>query len=97
VKPSVVVDHSSGEIAAAFCSGILSLENAMRAAISFSFLSFLHVIYLVWIDAILNFLSGEYLHQSTSVLVPLGRLLELGKTFDTGKLGISALYNKFLI
>jgi acyl transferase domain-containing protein len=35
VKPNVVVGHSSGEIAAAYCAGILSLEEAMKAAVSF--------------------------------------------------------------
>eukprot|EP00026_Physarum_polycephalum_P000042 Phypoly_transcript_00042.p1 GENE.Phypoly_transcript_00042~~Phypoly_transcript_00042.p1 ORF type:complete len:1769 (+),score=236.41 Phypoly_transcript_00042:758-5308(+) len=34
VKPSVVVGHSSGEIAAAFCSGVLSLEEAMLSSIA---------------------------------------------------------------
>jgi len=37
VKPSVVVGHSSGEIAAAYCAGILSLEEAMKSAVSFLF------------------------------------------------------------
>ena len=34
MKASVVVGHSSGEIAAAYCAGILSLEEAMKAAVS---------------------------------------------------------------
>jgi acyl transferase domain-containing protein len=34
VKPSVVVGHSSGEIAASYCAGILSLEDAIKAAVS---------------------------------------------------------------
>jgi acyl transferase domain-containing protein len=33
VHPKVVVGHSSGEIAAAYCAGMLTLENAMLAAI----------------------------------------------------------------
>ena len=32
IKPNVVVGHSSGEIAAAFCAGILNLDSCMRIA-----------------------------------------------------------------
>lgn len=52
MKPTVVVGHSSGEIGAAYCAGILSLEDAMKAAVSIStILSFVFLTIEIYSEA----------------------------------------------